>query len=163
MKLFGLFKRDRIAPESVQDIPVEATSEHEKQDIETPKQNDNQPQGMIFNMQSYSPIETIVGKWINGKPLYAQTVYRESNTNFQYGSGVLDYSIFGSDYIDEICMQQVSLLLDDGYIIFNSGFSNKSQSLNIWYTTKDTLYYETDGVFSVENLTITLYYTKQKE
>jgi hypothetical protein len=147
-------------PEPVQAIPVEKTSEYPK----ATDQNDDQT--LPPQMLSCSSDEVIVGKWVNGNHIYKKTVYRESNTSLKNGSGVLDYSIFGSvDYVDEICMQQVSLLSDFGYITFNSGFSNRNHSfvLNIWYTTEDTLYYESNGVSSVENLTITLYYTKQKE
>lgn len=166
MKLFDLFKRNSITPESVQELPVEKTSAYTNQNTKSTDYNADQEQEIVLpEILSSSSDETIVGKWINGKNVYKKTVYRESDISLKNGSGVLDYSIFGSiDYVDEICMQQVSLLSDFGYITFNSGFSNRNHSfvLNIWYTTDDTLYYESDGV-SIENITIILYYTKQKE
>jgi hypothetical protein len=117
---------------------------------------------------NYSFDEVRVGTWVNGKPLYKKTIFRNTSTvnltDGQYSNFMTN--VFGEGYIDEVARTEWSGF--DGMTAL-TGSSTYYDEIFQWLMTigykkiDDTLFIRKKADAYITNLTVTLWYTKTLE
>lgn len=91
--------------------------------------------GILSNSGTYSTSEQVIGKWIDGKPLYRRTIVQDVTANQTFQKLLTDYGINNANYI-----------------AINVGASSQHYGSNIGAQYSPIIYYKSANDYSFANV-----------